>query len=151
MGEREQPVDAETEATMDLIRRSFELFNADEADTLFADLFDPDVRYSADPQISALVGSPTEIRGIDAVRETWRAFFEVFDNVQLTEIEFEEASPGRAIGSAHMVTRGGSSETPVDAPFYFAFAIRDGRLTFMAAKLDRDATVAALDAHLTGR
>ncbi len=151
MTRSEHPADPDTEATLDVIRRSFELFNGGETETLLAEMFDRDVRYSADAEISALVGSPIEIRGVDAVREMWSSFFEMFDEVRLTEIEFAEASPGRVVGSAHMVTRGGSSETPVDAPFYFAFAVRDRRLTFMAAKLDRDATVAALEEHLAAQ
>ena len=148
---RSEQADPDTEATLDVIRRSFELFNAGDAETLLAEMFDPDVRYSADAEISALVGSPIEIRGVDAVREMWTAFFEMFDEVRLTEIEFAAASPGQAVGSAHMVTRGGASETPVDAPFYFAFAVRGRRLAFMAAKLDRDATLAALEDHLAER
>ena len=81
----------------------------------------------------------------------WRAFFEIFDEVQISDIELEEIAPGQVVGSAHMVARGGSSGVPIDAPYYFAWVVRDGRQSFLAAKLDRAASRAALADHLAGR
>jgi hypothetical protein len=43
-----------------------------------------------------------------------------------------------------MVAHGGSSGIPIDAPFYFAWVLHDGRWRFMAAKLDRDQVLVAL-------
>jgi hypothetical protein len=140
-----------SEATLAPIRRSFELFNAGDLETIFDEIFDRDIDYSGDPDISALAGSPTDLHGIEAVRSVWTSFFEMFDELSLSEIEFEEIRPGEAVGSAHMVARGGSSDVPIDAPFHFAWAVRAGRETFMAAKLDRAATLAALADHLAGR
>jgi ketosteroid isomerase-like protein len=138
-------------ATLALIRRSFELFNAGDLESVFDEIFDPDIDYAGDPDISALAGSPVDMRGIDAVRTVWTAFFEMFDEVHLSAIEVEEIGPGQAMGSAHMVARGGSSDVPIDATFHFAWAVRGGRETFMAAKLDRAATLAALADHVAGR
>jgi ketosteroid isomerase-like protein len=133
------------------VRRSFELFNAGEVDTVFEEIFDPDIDYSGDPDVSALVGSQADLRGAQAVRAVWRAFFEIFDEVRISDIELEEIAPGQVVGSAHMVARGGSSGVPIDAPYYFAWVVRDGRQSFLAAKLDRAASRAALADHLAGR
>jgi hypothetical protein len=75
----------------------------------------------------------------------------MFDDVRLSEIEFEEIGPGQALGSARMVARGGASDVPIDAPFHFAWVTVAGRQTFMTAKLDRAATLAALADHVAGR
>jgi hypothetical protein len=139
-----------TAATLAPIQRSFELFNAGDLETIFDELFDGNIDYSGDPDISALAGSPTDLHGIEAVRSVWTSFFEMFDEVQLSEIEFEEIAPGQAVGRARMVARGGSSDVPIDAPFHFAWVTRAGRQTFMAAKLDRAATLAALADHVAG-
>jgi hypothetical protein len=138
-------------ATLAPIRRSFELFNAGDLETIFDEIFDRDIDYSGDPDISALAGSPVDLHGIEAVRSVWTLFFDMFDEIQLSEIEFEEIGPGQAVGRAHMVARGGSSDVPIDAPFHFAWAVRGGRETFMAAKLDRGATLSALADHVAGR
>jgi hypothetical protein len=140
-----------TAATLAPIRRSFELFNAGDLETVFEEIFDRDIDYSGDPDISALAGSPIDLRGIEAIRSVWTSFFEMFDEIRLSEIELEEIGPGQAVGRARMVARGGSSDVPIDAPFHFAWAVRDGRETFMAAKLDRAATLAALADHVAGR
>jgi hypothetical protein len=138
-------------ATLAPIRRSFELFNAGDLETVFDEIFDRDIDYSGDPDISALAGSPVDMRGIEAVRSVWTSFFEMFDQVHLSEIEVEEIGPGQAVGRAHMIARGGSSDVPIDALFHFAWAVREGRQTFMAAKLDRAATLTALADHAAGR
>src|SRR4051794_36393270 len=91
--------------TLALIRRTFELFNAGELETIFAEMFDPDIDYSGDPDISALAGFQVDLRGTDAVASTWASFFEMFDVVRLSKIELEEIAPGQAFGSLHMVTR----------------------------------------------
>jgi hypothetical protein len=143
--------ESRAEATLAPIRRSFELFNAGDLETVFDEIFDRDIDYSGDPDISALAGSPVDLRGIDAVRSVWTSFFEMFDEIHLSDVEFEEIGPGQAAGRAHMVARGGSSDVPIDAPFHFAWEVRDGRETFMAAKLDRAATLSALADHVAGR
>jgi hypothetical protein len=140
-----------TAPTLAPIQRSFELFNAGDLETIFDEIFDGEIDYSGDPDISALAGSPTDLHGIDAVRSVWTSFFEMFDEVQLSEIEFEEIAPGQAVGRARMVARGGSSDVPIDAHFHFAWVTRAGRQTFMAAKLDRAVTLAALADHVAGR
>jgi hypothetical protein len=43
----------------------------------------------------------------------WTAFFEMFDEVHLSGIQIEEIASGQAVGSAHMIARGGSSEIPI--------------------------------------
>ena len=138
-------------ATLDSIRRSFELFNEGRVDAIFEEIFDPDIDYSGDPEVSALAGWPADMRGADRVRGVWQAFFEMFDEVQISNIELAEIAPGQAVGSAHMVARGGSSHVPIDAPYYFAWVVRGDRQTFLAAKLHREEATAALDDHLAGR
>jgi hypothetical protein len=138
-------------ATLAPIRRSFELFNAGDLETVLDEIFDRDIDYSGDPDISALAGSPVDLRGIDAVRSVWTSFFEMFGELHLSEIQFEEIAPGQAVGRARMVARGGSSDVPIDAHFHFAWVVRGGKETFMAAKLDRAATLAALADHVAGR
>jgi SnoaL-like protein len=135
------------------IRRSFELFNSGRADAIFEEIFDPDIDYSGDPDIGALAGSPAELRGAAAVRSLWQSFFEMFDEVRISDIELEEIAPGQVLGSGHMIARGGSSAVPIDATFHFAWVVdpEDGRQKFLAAKLDPDAPRAALADHLAGR
>jgi hypothetical protein len=89
--------------------------------------------------------------GTDAVRAVWASFFEMFDEVRLSDVELEEAGSDQVVGSLHMVARGGSSQTPIDAPFHHAWVIRDGRATFLAVKLDRTAALVALEDYVAGR
>jgi hypothetical protein len=137
--------------TLTSIRRSFELFNEGRVEVIFEELLHPDIDYSADPDVSALVGSPADLRGAEAVRSVWAAFFGMFAEVQISNIELEEIAPGQVVGSGHMVARGGSSGVPIDAPYYFAWVVRGDRQTFMAAKLHREEAAAALADHLAGR
>jgi hypothetical protein len=135
------------------IRRSFELFNSGRVDVVFDEIFDPDIDYSGDPDIGALAGWPSELRGAEAVRSLWQSFFEMFDEVRISDIELEEIAPGQVLGSGHMIARGGTSAVPIDATFHFAWVVDagDGRQKFLAAKLDPDAPRAALADHLAGR
>jgi hypothetical protein len=81
---------------------------------------------------------------VTGVRAVWEGFFAMFDEVQLTEVELTAEDESTVLGRCRMVTRGGSSGTPIDAPFYFAWVLRDGRWAFLAAKLDREQRLAAL-------
>lgn len=133
------------------VQRGFDLFNAGDLDTLITETFDPEIAYRGDPDISALAGFPTDAEGADAVRAVWEAFFAMFDEVQLTDIELVPEDGETVLGRCHMVAQGGSSGIPIDAPFHFAWVLRDDRWVFMAAKLDRDQVLAALRAWNTGR
>jgi hypothetical protein len=55
--------------------------------------------------------SPTDLHGIDAVRSVWTSFFEMFDEVHLSEIEFEEISASQA----KAVAGGRADATPPSA------------------------------------
>ena len=114
------------------IERGFDLFNSGDLETLFSETFDPEISYRGDPDISALAGFPTDAEGVDGVRAVWEGFFAMFDQVQLTEVELAPEDEETVLGSCHMVTQGGSSGIPIDAPFYFAWVLRDGRWAFMA-------------------
>jgi ketosteroid isomerase-like protein len=127
-----------------VVRRGFDLFNAGDLDGVFEEVFHPEIDYAGDPDISALAGFPAVSKGADQVRAVWAAFFAMFDAVELSDISLEPAEGDTVVGSAHMLTRGGSSEVPIDAPFHFAWVVRDGRWRFMAAKLNREQTLAAL-------
>jgi ketosteroid isomerase-like protein len=135
---------ADHKANLASIRRAFELFNAGDFDTVFADVFHPEIDYRGDPDISALAGFPTDAQGTDGVRAVWEGFFSMFDRIELNDIQLEASGDDEVLGSCHMVTQGGSSEVPIDAPFYFAWVLRDGQMRFMSAKLDRDAVLDAL-------
>jgi ketosteroid isomerase-like protein len=113
------------------VRRGFELFNAGDLGTLFTETFHPEITYRGDPDISALAGFPTDAEGTDDVRAVWEAFFAMFDEVELTEVELTLQDENTVLGRCRMVTRGGSSGAPIDAPFYFAWVLRDGRWAFM--------------------
>jgi ketosteroid isomerase-like protein len=139
------------DANLASIRRGFELFNEGDLGTLFSDVFHPEIDYRGDPDISALAGFPTNAQGVEGVRAVWEAFFGMFDNVHLGEIELESTGDDEVQGSCHMVTHGGASEVPIDAPFYFAWVLSDGRWRFMSAKLDREAVLAALADWRAGR
>ena len=130
---------------MAAVQRGFDLFNAGDLATVVEELLDPDIDYQGDPDVSALAGYPVDSKGSEAVGAVWEAFFAMFDHVQLSEIALEAGEDDRVLGSCHMVARGGSSEVPIDAPFHFAWVVRDGRWRFMTAKLDRDATLTALE------
>jgi ketosteroid isomerase-like protein len=132
------------DADIAAVRRGFELFNSGDLHTLFAQIFDPEISYRGDPQISALAGFPTDTEGIAGVRAVWEGFFAMFDEVKLTEVELSAEGGQTVLGSCHMVTQGGTSGIPIDAPFHFAWVLRGGRWAFMAAKLDRQETLAAL-------
>jgi ketosteroid isomerase-like protein len=131
-------------AAVAAVQRGFELFNSGDLDTLFEQVFDAEISYRGDPQISALAGFPTNAEGVDHVRAVWEGFFAMFDEVQLTGVELSAEGERTVTGSCHMVTRGDSSGIPIDAPFFFAWVLRDERWAFMAAKLDREQTLAAL-------
>ena len=133
------------------VQRGFDLFNAGDLDTLITETFDPEIAYRGDPDISALAGFPTDAEGADAVRAVWEAFFAMFDEVQLTDIELVPEDGETVLGRCHMVAQGGSSGIPIDAPFHFAWVLCDDRWVFMAAKLDRDQVLAALRAWNIGR
>jgi ketosteroid isomerase-like protein len=134
----------ESAAKLAAVRRGFELFHAGDLDTLFAEVFHPDVDYSGDAEVSTLAGYPPEAHGTAGVRSVWEAFFAMFDEVHLSEVELISGEGDSVFGRAHMLTRGGVSEVPIDAPFYFAWELRDGRWRFMSAKLDQDEAAAAL-------
>lgn len=85
-----------------------------------------------------------DVSGGDGVGAVWEAFFAMFDEVRLSEIELTAGEGDHVFGSAHMLTRGGSSEVPIDVAFHFAWVVRNGRWRFLAAKLDCDAMLAAL-------
>jgi hypothetical protein len=133
-----------TEADLAAVRRGFELFNSSDLETLFTEVFDPEISYRGDPQISALAGFPTDAEGVAGVRAVWEGFFAMFDEVRLADVELATEGKATVIGSCHMVAHGGSSGIPIDAPFYLAWVLRNGRWAFMAAKLDRGETLAAL-------
>ncbi len=117
------------------VQRGFDLFNAGDLDTLFTETFDPEIAYRGDPDISALAGFPTDAEGAIAVRAVWEAFFGMFDEIQLTEIELTLENEHTVLGRCHMVARGGWSGIPIDVPFHFAWVLRDGRWAFMAAQV----------------
>ena len=135
---------AEPAAKLATVRRGFELFNAGDLDTLFTEVFHPEVDYSGDPEVSALAGSPVEVHGIAGVRAVWEAFFAMFDEVHLSEVELFPGGGDSVFGRAQLISRGGASEVPIDARFHFAWELRDGRWRFLSAKLDEDEAAAAL-------
>ena len=139
----EQPPDQGADAIAE-VQRGFELFNAGDLETLFTETFDPEISYRGDPDISALAGFPTDVEGADGVRAVWEAFFAMFDEIQLTDIELVPEDGETVLGRCHMVAQGGSSGIPIDAPFHFAWVLRDDRWAFMAAKLDRDQVMVSL-------
>ena len=140
---------AEPAAKLETVRRGFELFNTGDLDTLFAQVFHPDVDYSGDPRVSALAGFPADAKGVEEVRAVWAAFFAMFDEVHLSEVELTSGEGDSVFGRAHLLTRGGASEVPIDAPFHFTWEVRDGRWRFMSAMLVQG-EVAALEAWRDG-
>lgn len=126
------------------VERGFELFNSGEFDVLYAEIFDPNISYRGDPEISALAGVLAEAEDAAGVRAMWESFFGMFDEVQLTEVELTARDERTVLGRCHMVTRGGVSGTPIDAPFSFAWVLEEGRWVFMAAKLDPEEVLADL-------
>jgi ketosteroid isomerase-like protein len=135
----------QAEANLASVERGFELFNAGDLDTLFTEVFHPDIDYRGDADISALAGFPTNATGAAGVRSVWEAFFAMFDRIQLSAIELQPRGDDEVVGSCHMVAQGGSSDVPIDAPFYFAWVLEEVRWRFMSAKLDRDQVFASLE------
>ncbi len=134
-----------------VVRRGFELFNAGELEALFAQVFHPEVDYSGDPDISALTGFPVDASGTDAVRAVWEAFFAMFEEARVSDVELSSAEGDVVFGSGHMVARGGASDVPIDARFHFAWVIRDGRWRYLAVKTDRDLVLDSLRQWQAGR
>jgi SnoaL-like protein len=126
------------------VERGFELFNSGNLEILFAEIFHPSISYRGDPDISALAGFQADAEGVDGVRAVWEGFFAMFDEVQLTDVELTARDERTVLGRCHMVTRGGVSGTPIDAPFSFAWVLEEDRWVFMAAKLDPDEVLASL-------
>ena len=89
------------------MQRGFDLFNTGDIDTLFAEIFDPDVDYRGEPQIGALSGTPNDPHGSASVRDAWDAFFAMFDEVTPSAVELAHDGPGRVSGEANMVARAG--------------------------------------------
>jgi hypothetical protein len=133
-----------SEANLATVRRGIELFNAGNLETLFKEVFHPDIDYDGEPNISVLTGLPVQVTGVDEVGMVWESFFAMFDEVTLSEIVLETNADGNVLGSCRMLLRGGASQVPIDAPFYLAWVLRDGRWRFLAAKLDRDEAKRAL-------
>jgi SnoaL-like domain len=126
-----------SEADLAVIRRGLELFNSGDLETLFREVFHPEIVYHGEPNISVLTGKPVEVTGVDEVGAVWEAFFAMFDEVRLDEFEFDEVEGGVVLGKCRMLLRGGESQVPIDAPFYLAWVLRDGRWRFLAAKLEQ--------------
>ena len=133
-----------SEADLVSIRHGLELFNAGDFETLYRDVFHAEIDFHGDPQISVLTGLPVLRKGAEQVRGAWEAFFAMFDDLELTDVELEPNPDGIVLGSCRMIARGGASEVPTDAMFHLAWVLRDGRWRFLAAKLDRDEVERAL-------
>ena len=133
-----------SEGDLASVRRGFELFNAGNLDELVGEVLHPEINYHGDPEISVLTGLPVEVKGAEQVRRVWESFFAMFDDVGMSALELEAGPNGRVVGSCRMSARGGASEVPIDAPFHFAWVVRDGRWRFMAAKLRREGIETAL-------
>ena len=84
-----------------------------ELEVFFEEVCELRLDYSGDPDVAALGGWPADLR-TEAVLSVWGSFFEMFDEVRLSEIEFGRESPGQIVGSSQMVARG-DRQIPIDA------------------------------------
>ena len=141
-----------SESDLDVVRRGLELFNKHDLEQLFEEIFHPDVDWRGDEGISVLTGLPVDTTGRAGVRNAWTAFFAMFDEINLEDVEFSPGeSAGEVRGSARMVTRGGASEVPVQVVFNFAWVVEEERWRFLAAKRSPGEAVEALHIWLAGR
>jgi uncharacterized protein len=124
----------------DIVRRSFERFNADDVDGAL-ELMDPEVQFHDVPEIP---GSTT-YRGHEGIRRWWATVKEPmeelrFEFVDVTEGEEKLAVVTRAVG------RGRGSGAEVDWTFTTVWGVRDGLIYYHQGYADHGEALRAIGA-----
>ena len=68
------------------------------------------------------------LHGPEGLRERERIFFDAWVDVALEPVEFIDAGGNAVVVVSAMSGRGRGSGTPLDAPVFFVYEIRDGRI-----------------------
>ena len=121
---------AMSEENVEKVRRGYEAFNRRDWDAAFAD-FDDSVVWR--PLVSV---ETDELRGKDAVRESWLSSVESLD----IRIEIHELIPvgaDKVLAVATWTGRGSAGDIPVVATAAQIFTLRDGRLVRVESYTDR--------------
>jgi ketosteroid isomerase-like protein len=133
------------EKDLEVIRGIFAAQNDVEA--VYA-LFHPDIEWE---DVSGLWladwGKP---RGHEAVRQTFRRWFEVFDEVEFTAEDFTDVGEDTLV-TVHVKARARVSEVPVEQRVSMLFTVRDGLIARVRAYRERSAALRAAGADRTAR
>ena len=120
----------------DLVRRAFELANANDPDALAA-ICDPEIEFHDVPEIP---GSTT-YRGHDGVRNWLRTVHEISDDLELQIWEIDEDGNSVLVEtSAEMHGRASGAE--VAWRFWTVWRVRDGKLAYHHGYSQREDAVA---------
>ncbi len=133
-------------ASIDLVRRVYAAWNADDWRTL-SDLLDPDC------ELRPVLGVAEDtvffgLEGIKAYRETAEG---LLGRLTGEPVEFLRAGDRHVVMLSHITARGAESGVELDQHFVYLWTIRDGRVTAMQSFASEDDAVAAIDGPLPAR
>ena len=98
------------------------------------ELLDPEVEWS--PAFPVLLGGETQVyRGHDGVREMFRAFYDVLDEIHVEYSEIRDLGD-QIIGIGRLRTRGGASGISTESPFAVITDLRNGKAIRVRSYLD---------------
>ena len=128
----------------DVVRRAFELANANDPDGLAA-ISHPEIEFHDVPEIP---GSTT-YRGQDGVRQWLRSVHEVSEDLQLQMWELEESGDAVLVETSAELS-GRASGAEVGWRFWTVWRVRDGLITYHHGYSSREAAVADFEGAQAG-
>src|SRR5947207_8951505 len=122
-------------------KRGLEASNRRDIDALLETL-DPEVEWS--PAFPVLLGEEAEVyRGHDGIREMFRGFYDVVDEIHVEYSEIRDLGD-RVVGIGHGRVRGQASGASTESPFACISDFRNGKSVRVRTYLDpQDALEAA--------
>ena len=121
-------------------KRGAEASNRGDIEAQLEDL-DPDVEWS--PAFPVLLGGEARVyRGHDGVREMFRAFYDVLDEIHVEYSEIRDLGD-RVLGIGLIRTRGGASGVATESPFAVVTDFKDGKAVRVRTYLDPQEAVDA--------
>ena len=105
------------------------------------ELLDPAVEWS--PAFPVLLGGEAKVyRGHDGVREMFRDFYEVLDEIHVEYSEIRDLGD-QIVGIGRLRIRGRASGIPTESPFAVISDIRNGKAIRVRSYLDPDEALQA--------
>jgi ketosteroid isomerase-like protein len=122
------------------VKRSVEAVKRRDIEALLEEL-DPEVEWSPAFQVS-LGGEAKVFRGHDGVREMFRGFYEVLDEIHVEYSEIRDLGD-RVVAIGRISTRGGGSGVRTDSPFALISDIKGDKTIRIRTYLDPDEALEA--------